>query len=417
MAVSSSSSGYGEDSFSMSSDSSEPSSPILKGQEKCKGLANEYFEASYERGYYRGTPRDRASCLYHPYKHPDSGSSPVHVSQDSIERESLFASFDQSIDPFHQFLTQEPTSKLPGIDDCKPESPLINRLESKEFMGKGKIPRLDFENGDSYEGECLDEKPHGWGKYTCVDGSSYEGNWKNGIALSNASHLGEDLFFNLLCRPGESLNSEPPEGYCLGIMADYLQKKGYDEIASALIEAYQIFILDGSFDNDEIDRIFRELTEDKTPKLFATGTFDHAMGLYLIPEYSSDSLLCEIFNTGDGLDFHKRHPVNPQKYQTMLRVKIPSASVTRDLIESFSYRFSSVDCLYNSIFDLGGEVLLSDSIPWQNAQTGNDCSLRWILAFCEAKMTEKEHNELISKLETDCRNANAQYRKYTRSTS
>ena len=40
---------------------------------------------------------------------------------------------------------------------------------------KGKLIHAD---GDIYEGEWLDDKAHGYGVYTHTDGAKYEGHWK-----------------------------------------------------------------------------------------------------------------------------------------------------------------------------------------------------------------------------------------------
>jgi hypothetical protein len=38
--------------------------------------------------------------------------------------------------------------------------------------------RLIHADGDIYEGEWLDDKAHGYGSYTHTDGARYEGNWR-----------------------------------------------------------------------------------------------------------------------------------------------------------------------------------------------------------------------------------------------
>lgn len=37
-----------------------------------------------------------------------------------------------------------------------------------------------FKNGDLYEGQVLNEQPHGKGKYKFSNGSHYQGEFKNG---------------------------------------------------------------------------------------------------------------------------------------------------------------------------------------------------------------------------------------------
>ena len=42
------------------------------------------------------------------------------------------------------------------------------------------MDKFIFPNGDIYEGEHLNDVPHGFGKMKMNNGSSYEGNWING---------------------------------------------------------------------------------------------------------------------------------------------------------------------------------------------------------------------------------------------
>ncbi len=260
--------------------------------------------------------------------------------------------------------------------------------------------RFDYEDKDSYDGQWLNGQCHGMGKYTCSDGSFYEGPWANGIALSDISHLGEALFFNLLHGSEEC---SPPDGYCLGILLGYLEQENHLDIAFLLKEAQKIFLLGGLLEEEKIESILKDLTELRKPRLFATGTPDHAFGVNIIPDGSSEYAICEIFNTGDGLEFHREHPQDPRKFQTMLQVKIPLYGLTTGLIEGLCYQFESTKFFYKSILNLkDAEILISDLILWQKEQKGNDCSLRWILALCKAKMGQVRYKKFIAKLKADC---------------
>ncbi len=64
--------------------------------------------------------------------------------------------------------------------------------------GKGKFtcpngpPEIEFKNGYMYgavyEGEWLDGKENGRGKHTAPDGSSYEGEWQNGYPCGKGKY-------------------------------------------------------------------------------------------------------------------------------------------------------------------------------------------------------------------------------------
>ena len=57
------------------------------------------------------------------------------------------------------------------------EKSLEDKKKGFKFVSKKTI---NFKNGDKYEGECKDGKPHGQGTLTRSNGERYEGEWKDG---------------------------------------------------------------------------------------------------------------------------------------------------------------------------------------------------------------------------------------------
>ena len=64
---------------------------------------------------------------------------------------------------------------------------------SEEFEGQFENEeivhgRYVSETGDSYDGDWLDGRSHGKGKYRFVDGEEYEGDWKDGKMHGNGTY-------------------------------------------------------------------------------------------------------------------------------------------------------------------------------------------------------------------------------------
>jgi hypothetical protein len=61
---------------------------------------------------------------------------------------------------------------------CEPETVYEGKFENFFLVGKGKIIKP---NGEIFEGEFLEGKPHGEGKLTLCDGTVVKGTWNNGV--------------------------------------------------------------------------------------------------------------------------------------------------------------------------------------------------------------------------------------------
>lgn len=76
--------------------------------------------------------------------------------------------------------TTTPSTSAQKSAPTKEKAPAKKNTVSKEPASKAKIERVEFDNGDVYEGEMLDGLRHGKGKYTWANGDFYEGEWAKG---------------------------------------------------------------------------------------------------------------------------------------------------------------------------------------------------------------------------------------------
>jgi hypothetical protein len=267
-------------------------------------------------------------------------------------------------------------------------------------QGKGKQTQSD---GIVHEGEFFDGKPRGKGKQIQPDGTVYEGEFFNSQLInSDISNLGDKVFFHFVCRLSRK---GAPSGYSLGITSDYLQKKGYKTLGSALGSAHRLLGIDPEKNEKESERIHNILNQGSS-QLFQYGYREHSMGLNLVPDLFKGFVLCEIFNSGEGLKkYHQKHETDFRKYKTMLQIRVPISSLTPDTIRFFlsSQNLENIDDVYRVILDLpGAENIQSDLIPWQTAQKDSECNFRWILVYLKNKMPEEEYKKMLSELRLDC---------------
>jgi hypothetical protein len=61
-------------------------------------------------------------------------------------------------------------------EDSRNREEFEGQFENEEIVHG----RYVSETGDSYDGDWLDGRSHGKGKYRFVDGEEYEGDWKDG---------------------------------------------------------------------------------------------------------------------------------------------------------------------------------------------------------------------------------------------
>jgi hypothetical protein len=197
--------------------------------------------------------------------------------------------------------------------------------------------------------------------------------------------------------------------YPLGILSDYLQKKGYFKAANALKQAHLLSLIDGPDQiREEAKKIHLILTDKRHSYLLPYGYKRHAMGLNLVPHLSSEWINCEIFNSGRGLvPYHKQHKTDSDKFQMMLILKVPIENLTLDVIKMLlnSDTFENADKAYQVIQNLGAIVVEPDQPIWQTPQKSPNCSLRWIIDFLENKsqeFREFDFEEMFSQFKADC---------------
>ncbi len=221
------------------------------------------------------------------------------------------------------------------------------------YYGYGKRTCAD---GAIYRGYLVDGFPHGKGETVDAEGNCHQGDWVNGVMcgtgkfidgtkkyqcegiwkndriISSIINLSDGLFFDLLCGPHKTT---PPNGYCLGIVQDYLEKKGYTELANPLKEAQRYSFFNKEEAKKESYIICSDLKSRNEFKLICYGFDGHDMGLKLVSDVSAGFIFCKIFNTGEGIEkYHKKHPSNPKKYQLRLQVKVPIESFTPKVIKA-----------------------------------------------------------------------------------
>lgn len=285
-----------------------------------------------------------------------------------------------------------------------------------------------YTNGDRYEGEFFQDQPHGKGIFTFAQGLREEGNYfmnrkygkgryifqdggasselehQNDYPISNISHLSDSLFLQLLTQKFESF---APSMYCLGIMSDYLIKKGYEEVGNALKGGQQIRLvcIDPDTVRMEAVKIHQRMQSLNQPVLLALLCTDHAMGLQM-RQIVSGFVDFEIYNSGEGLyKNHKQHPRIPSKFQTVWKKRIPLANLTPDQLESFLGAFANVDAAYHAIRNLPGAQDVAchgKSVIWKSAQKGNNCSLMWIFAYLKNNMEPQKYAGMRKQLFIDC---------------
>ncbi len=262
-----------------------------------------------------------------------------------------------------------------------------------------------YSNQSTYEGGWANDVKHGKGTLTYPNGLLCKGEWVNDQIITNIQNLSDDLFFDLLCGSRENL---PPNGYCLGIIQDYLQKKGLVEMADSLKKALECAFLNEAEAEKESHIIYDELNKKNRSRLICYGYKDHEMGLKLIPGVFPEFIVCKLFNTGIGLDlFHEVHPSDPNKFKLQLEVKVPIDSLNPEIIKKLILSVSNSNTIhetYDHVLNLPGrEILPSDSSPWKKRQKGNDCTLRWIEdAYLDAEMPQEQAEQTRQHLKQAC---------------
>ncbi len=271
--------------------------------------------------------------------------------------------------------------------------------------GQGKYV---YDEEEYFEGEWIHNVKQGRGRQIYPNGDSYEGEWKNNRMITNIKSLSDNLFFDLLC--GSHLIS-PPDGYCLGILQDYFEKKGHQNIANSLKEALRCSFLTSEGAEIESHVIYDALHHHQS-RLLCYGTLDHEMGLQLEGGVIPGFILCKLYNSGEGLEeFHEKNPLDPDQYKLRFEVKVPLESLTPLVIKTLilsQQETEDIEIAYGHILKLSGaQILPSDSLPWKTQQKGKDCSLQWInKVYLESELPPGQGKQIRQLMKQDCKEAN-----------
>ncbi len=268
--------------------------------------------------------------------------------------------------------------------------------------GKGIYTWVD---GDRYEGDFIKGVLTGKGIFTLINGDRYEGDFVNGLLQTNISDMRTTRFLKYVS--GINLLEGIFSSYCLGIISDYLIKNHYLMEGVALQSAIRIMQSSDEELKLESNKIYEDLM--KKSCLLYYGYKEHSMGLNLMPDVSSQSVIFEIFNSGEGLnEYHMLHPEIPRKFQTKLSIKIPKDEITQKVIEQLCTgynEFQNADQAYQMIRNLpGAKTVEIDSkfIVWQTSQKGENCAIEWIFAYLKNTMSLAKYNRMRRELFEAC---------------
>lgn len=60
-----------------------------------------------------------------------------------------------------------------------------------------------YTSGESYEGNWVNAKKHGFGKYTWKNGKVYTGNWDNGKMEGTGKMIINNKRYHVICKKGQ----------------------------------------------------------------------------------------------------------------------------------------------------------------------------------------------------------------------
>jgi hypothetical protein len=269
-----------------------------------------------------------------------------------------------------------------------------------QYHGQG----IDKNNdGEVYQGVFHQGKRHGKGIFSKINGITREVSFINGNRIdSSQSELGDLLFIDLLFGGDDGADN----GYALGIIASYLSshlKNENQSLVQPLVEAHKIYEMDL---HAASQLIYNTLQEGRS-YLFPFGYGEHEMGLQLVPSEDREFIYCKIFNSGEGLRSYHAKDNQSDKYQTMLKIKVPFCELTQFKIEKLlnSDKFKNVNECYSEILEIPNReiiVLLLDEAVWQACQKGGNCTLEWIFSFLKNNMPDEEYHALRRELFLAC---------------
>ncbi len=279
----------------------------------------------------------------------------------------------------------------------------IGAFERRLFHGEGTY----FDPmGARYVGEWRECKEHGRGTLINSIGGFDEGQFLDGHFIESGNmlhHLGSSFFLHVLTGESSGLISTYP----LLTMFRYLSlttNPDYKKSAEQLQHAYEDL---RSFQKDP-ERTALELLNRLNQSgsvLLSYGSASHTMGLRIqLIEEDLNRAICEIYNTGGGLNYHASAD---RKFQTRLQVAIDRKWITsRWLKKLLQYdQRDDVGDAYAIILDLAGSEVLKTpdhEIIWQTAQKGLNCTIEWIFAYLKHMLGPDKYRQLRIQLFKDC---------------
>ncbi|MDP1609066.1 MAG: hypothetical protein Q8L98_07120 [Chlamydiales bacterium] len=222
-----------------------------------------------------------------------------------------------------------------------------------------------------------------------------EGNFINDFQVdSNISNIGEpsfiSLLFNLPIGIGEA-------GHNLGIMIDFLENHGYAKYTAELKHLHHR-IKEPSI-KSQANTIYDGLMNENKPQLLFFLLQRHIAAIRLVPK--GDFIFCQLFNSGNGLNYHINNQDPSHLKYRMLQVTTSSKELTLDWIKQILSLNPSVDRGYEMIFSLQTpETSQQEEIPviWKSEQKGGNCSLKWMFHYLKYMMSERDYKEMCKKL-------------------
>jgi len=224
----------------------------------------------------------------------------------------------------------------------------------------------------------------------------------NNTTNHDISNISDIEFRNLIL--GFEYKSPSTFNYSLEIMSDYLTKTNYGDFGRKLESAIKIYNKSKENIDEAAHEVYRKLNCNQS-QLLKYGYQGHSMLLNIVPDPSSDQIVLEIYNSGNGLSMHEKHP-EKEKYQTQMKVQVPKNELTLEKISQllgFGNLTGPVQA-YGAIFSVPGATIIPAQEPiWQSDQKGPNCSLECINAFLRNNMTKKKYDEMRLNLFELCR--------------